>query len=162
MNNNVKTQNEIEKEMTELNAQFSEFLHTRGIKAKFRLAFNNMSESTKKQHEADVAEFEAIKAKSAEDNKDFAEFLRTKGIKAKYKLVVENIKKGISAAPANTAEQIAKVKAQTNEAIANANAYARPTVTAREITAENLEKEFNSFLISKGLGGKYTVTVTEE
>ena len=162
MENRIKTEQEIEQEMLELNEQFAAFLHTKGIAAKFKLAFNNMSESAKKQHAADVAEFEAVKAQSAEDNKEFAEFLRTKGIKAKYKLVVENIKKGMSEAPVNTAAQIAKVKAQANEAIANANAYARPTVTAREITAENLEKEFNSFLISKGLGGKYTVTVTEE
>ena len=94
MENRTKTQQKIEQEMLELNEQFSAFLHTKGIAAKFKLAFNNMSESAKKQHAADVAEFEAVKAQSAEDNKEFAEFLRTKGIKAKYKLVVENIKKG--------------------------------------------------------------------
>ena len=90
MENRIKTEQEIEQEMLELNEQFAAFLHTKGIAAKFKLAFNNMSESAKKQHAADVAEFEAVKAQSAEDNKEFAEFLRTKGIKAKYKLVVEH------------------------------------------------------------------------
>lgn len=105
MENRTKTQ----QEMLELNKQFSAFLHTKGIVAKFKLAFNNMSESAGEQHAADVAEFEAVKAQSAEDNKEFAEFLRAKGAKAKYKLVVENIKKGAKAAPANTAAQIAKI-----------------------------------------------------
>ena len=76
MENKTETQQEIENEMLELNEQFSAFLHTKGIAAKFKLAFHNMSESTKQQHAADVAEFEAVKAKSAEDNKEFAEFLR--------------------------------------------------------------------------------------
>ena len=114
MNNTTKTQQEIE--------QFSTFLHTKGIKAKFKLAFSNMKESAKKQHAADVAEFEAVKAQSAEDNKEFVEFLHTKGIKEKYKLVIENIKKGAKAAPANTAAQIAKVQAHTQAAVARANA----------------------------------------
>ena len=91
MDNRAKTQQEIEKEMLELNEQFAAFLNTKGITAKFKLAFNNMSESLKKQHAQDIAEFEAVKAQSAEDNKEFAEFLRTKGIKAKYKLVIDNI-----------------------------------------------------------------------
>jgi len=150
MENKIKTQQEIEQEMLELNEQFSAFLHTKGIKSKFKLAFNNMSESAKKQHAADVKEFEAVKAQSAEDNKEFAEFLRTKGIKAKYKLVIENIKKGAKAAPANTAAQIAKVQAETQANIARTN----------NITT--LEAEFNAFLKSKGLDGKYTVSVTEE
>lgn len=148
MENRTKTQKEIEQEMLELNDQFSAFLHTKGIAAKFKLAFNNMGESAKKQHAADVAEFEAVKAQSAEDNKEFAEFLRTKGMKAKYKLVVENIKKGAKEAPANTAAQIAKARAQT-QPVSN-------------VSAANLEAEFNAFLKSKGLDGKYTVSVTEE
>ena len=153
MDNKIKTQQEIEQEMLELNEQFSEFLHTKGIVKKFKLAFNNMSESTKKQHAADVAEFEEVKAKSAEDNKEFAEFLRTKGIKAKYKLVIENIKNGAKSASANTAAQIAKVKAETNASVANANS---------NVNAKTLENEFNAFLKTKGLDGKYTVTVTED
>ena len=147
MENRAKTQQEIEQEMLELNDQFSAFLHTKGIAAKFKLAFNNMGESARKQHAADVAEFEAVKAQSAEDNKEFAEFLRTKGIKAKYKLVVENIKKGAKEASANTAAQIAKVRAERQVA---------------EVNAATLEGEFNAFLKAKGLDGKYTVSVTEE
>ena len=122
MNNTTKTQQEIEQEMLEMSEQFSTFLHTKGIKAKFKLAFSNMKESAKKQHAADVAEFEAVKAQSAEDNKEFVEFLHTKGIKEKYKVVIENIKKGAKAAPANTAAQIARVQAHTQAAVARANA----------------------------------------
>ena len=108
------------------------------------------------------AQFEAVKAQSAEDNKEFAEFLRTKGIKAKYKLVVENIKKGAKAAPAGTAAQIAKIKVETQAAVARANAMGNPLPIANEIDAATLENEFNAFLKSKGLDGKYTVSVTEE
>ena len=162
MENRIKTEQEIEQEMLELNDQFAAFLHTKGIVAKFKLAFNNMSESAKKQHAADVAEFEAVKAQSAEDNKEFAEFLRTKGIKAKYKLVVENLKKGMSEAPVNTAAQIAKTKAHTQAAVAHANTLGKPGAVTSEVNASSLEDEFNAFLKSKGLDGKYTVTVTEE
>ena len=159
MENRTKTQKEIEQEMLELNEQFATFLHTKGIAAKFKLAFNNIGESAKKQHAADVAEFEAVKAKSAEDNKEFAEFLRTKGIKAKYKLVIENIKKGAKAAPANTAAHIAKTRAQTQAAVAQANAVGK---TDMEVNAATLQDEFNAFLKAKGLDGKYTVSVTED
>lgn len=87
-----KTQDEIEKEMNELNSQFSTFLHTKGNSAKFRLAFSNMSEGAVKQREADREKFEEVKRQSAEDNKEFVEFLHTKGVKAKFHLVVSNIK----------------------------------------------------------------------
>lgn len=160
MANEIKTQQELEQEMNELNEQFSEFLHTKGIKAKFKLAFNNMSASAKAQHAADVAEFEAVKAKSAEDNKEFAEFLRTKGIKAKYRLVIENIKKGAKEAPAKTAAQIAKVRSETQASVTNANAVGK-TATVASVDAATLEGEFNAFLRSKGLDGKYTVSVSE-
>ena len=60
--------------MKELNQQFSEFLHTKGIKAKFKLAFSNMAESTKKQHAEDVKNFNEIKAKSIEENRDCVAF----------------------------------------------------------------------------------------
>ena len=161
MENKIKTQQEIEQEMLELNDQFSEFLHTKGIAAKFKLAFNNMSESAKKQHEKDVASFNAVKAKSAEENKDFVEFLHTKGIGAKYRLVIENIKKGAKSASHDTAAQIAKVKAETQAAVARANAHGKQGAGA-EITADTLQEEFNDFLKSKGLDGKYSVCVTEE
>lgn len=162
MDNRAKTQQEIEQEMLELNEQFAAFLHTKGITAKFKLAFNNMSESLKKQHAQDIAEFEAVKAQSAEDNKEFAEFLRTKGIKAKYKLVIDNIKNGAKAAPANTAAQIAKVQAETQAAVARANALGKSHAAATAVSAASLEEEFNAFLKSKGLDGKYTVSVTED
>ena len=162
MENRLKTQQEIEQELLELNEQFSAFLHTKGIAAKFKLAFHNMGESARGQHAANVAGFEAVKAQSAEENKEFAEFLRTKGIKAKYKLVVENIKKGAKAAPANTAAQIAKVQAETQAAVARANAMGKPEPPVTEVSAATLENEFNAFLKSKGLDGKYTVSVTEE
>ena len=161
MENKLKTQQEIEQEMNELNDQFAAFLRTKGIVAKFKLAFNNMGESARKQHEIDAREFEAVKARSAEDNKEFAEFLRTKGIKAKYKLVIENIKKGPKTAPADTAAQIAKVHAETQAAVARANAMGK-TQHATDVNAATLENEFNAFLKSKGLDGKYTVSVTEE
>ena len=70
MNENQKV---VEQEMLELNNQFGEFLRTKGIKAKFKLAFSNMAESTRKQHEKDVKSFNEVKAKSIEDNKDFVE-----------------------------------------------------------------------------------------
>lgn len=162
MDNRAKTQQEIEQEMLELNEQFAAFLNTKGITAKFRLAFNNMSESLKKQHTQDIAEFEAVKAQSAEDNKEFAEFLRTKGFKAKYRLVIDNIRKGAKEAPANTAVQIAKVRAETQAAVARANALSKPHAVPTAVSVSSLEDEFNAYLQSKGLDGRYTVSVTEE
>lgn len=164
MDNRAKTQQEIEQEMRELNEQFSAFLHTKGIGAKFRIAFENMEESARKQHEADKANYEAVKAQSAEDNKEFVEFLNTKGVKAKFRLVVENIKKGAKAAPQDTAAQIAKIHAQTREAVERANAHGNPhnQADSETCTAESLADEFNAFLKAKGLDGKYTVSITEE
>ena len=78
MENKTKTQKEIEQEMLELNEQFSSFLHTKGIAAKFKLAFNNMSESAKKQHAADVAEFAAVKASGVSADSAEAQALATK------------------------------------------------------------------------------------
>lgn len=163
MENRAKTEAEIEQEMLELNEQFSAFLHTKGIVAKFKLAFANMADSARKQHEADVAQLEAVKAQSREDNKELVEFLHTKGIKAKYRLMIENIKKGAKAAPQNTAAQIAKVRAQTQAGIAQAHAYGNPyAATPATYTADSLAAEFNAFLKSKGLDSQYTVTITEE
>lgn len=164
MENKVKTQQEIEQEMLELNQQFGEFLHTKGIGAKFRIAFENMEQSAHKQHQVYKASYEAVKTQSTEDNKEFAEFLHTKGIKAKYNLVVKNIKNGAKTAPHDTASQIAKIHAQTQDAIARANAYGNPhyKVTSETCTTESLADEFNTFLKSKGLDGKYTVSILEE
>lgn len=162
MENATKTQQEIEQEMLTLNQQFSEFLHTKGIVAKFKLAFHNMGESARKQHQKNVESFEAVKAKSAEENKEFVEFLHTKGIKAKFHLVIENIKKGAANASANTAAQIAKVKAQTQASIAHANGLASPQKAEITYNAESLTNAFNEFIKSKGLDGKYTVSIEEQ
>ena len=75
-----------QEQVKEMNDQFKEFLQTKGIKAKFKLAFENMKESTQQQHEKDVKSFNEIKQKSIEENKDFVEFLHTKGLKAKINL----------------------------------------------------------------------------
>jgi hypothetical protein len=163
MANEMKTEEQIEQEMLELNEQFGDFLKTKGIKAKFKLAFDNMAKSAKKQHEEDVANFNAVKAKSAEDNKEFVEFLHTKGIKAKFRLVIENIKHGAAEAPAKTAKQIAASRAQAQAGVAAAKAC-NPTcaATAKTYTADTLADEFNAFLKSKGLDSQYTVVITED
>ena len=140
-------QKQVEQEMLELNNQFSEFLKTKGIKAKFKLAFSNMKESAKKQHEQDVKNFNEIKAKSIEENKDFVEFLHAKGFKAKFHVVVENIKKGIRESKEKTAQQIA-----------NSKNYVQ---SIKCITAEELNKEFNEFLKLKGLSNDYKVEIVE-
>ena len=164
MEDKVISQQEIEQEMLELNEQFATFLHIKGIGAKFKVAFGNMKQNAHKQHEADKANYEAVKAQSAEDNKEFVEFLRTKGVKAKYNLVVENMKNNAKSASHNTAAQVAKIHAQTQEAIARANAYGNPysNVTPQSYTAESLADEFNAYLKTKGLDRKYTVSITEE
>ncbi len=138
---------ELEKEIKDVNDQFVEFLETKGIKAKFKLAFDNMKESAKAQHEQDVKNFNAVKTQSIEDNKEFYEFLHTKGFKAKVKLVIENIKKGARESREKTKEQIEKSKNL-------ANPY-------RTLTKEDLNKEFNEFLKLKGLSDKYTVIIEE-
>ena len=133
----------MENQVKEVNEQFQEFLQTKGIKAKFKLAFENMKENTKSQHEQDVKQFNEIKQKSIEENKDFVEFLHTKGLKAKINLVIENIKKGAREANANTKAQIEKSKQ-----------LSKPTYSA-----DTLTKEFNEFLKLKGLSDKYVVTI---
>lgn len=130
--------NELEvKEVNKLNEQFMEFLQTKGIKAKFKLAFTNMKESAKKQHAADVESFNEVKAKSIEQNKEFYEFLHTKVFKAKVKLVIENIKKGA---------------AETKN---------KPIPSHKSITEKELAKEFELFLKSKNLDKKYTIKIEE-
>lgn len=149
-----ENQKQVEKEMMELNQQFAEFLHTKGIKSKFKLAFSNMAESARKQHEKDVKNFNEIK--NSQENKDFVEFLHTKGIKAKFHLVIENIKRGIKEAPEKTAKQIANTRANVY------NSYSRKQVNNEEVTAEMLAKEFNEFLKLKGLESKFKVEISEE
>ena len=136
----------MEKDVKQLNDEFVQFLKTKGIKAKFKLAIENIKESAKVQHEIDKANFEAVKKQSIEDNKDFVEFLHTKGFKAKVKLVVENIKKGAKESKAKVKEQIEASK---------------HIQTPRVITTDDLSREFNNFLKTKGLDGKYTVVIEE-
>lgn len=158
MEKQVKTQAQIEQEMLELNKQFGEFLHTKGIAAKFKLAFANMGDSAAKQHEADKAQYEAVKAQSAEDNAEFVEFLHTKGLKAKFNLVVGNIKKGAETAPQRTAESIAKATAQAH---VHVNPYAGVRKSGEQYTAQSLTEEFNEFLKMKGLDTQYTVEIKD-
>ena len=126
-----------ENEVKELNEQFVTFLHTKGIKAKFKLAFSNMKESAKIQHRKDVQSFQTVKAKSIEENREFYEFLHTKGFKAKVKLVIENIKKGAR------------------------EAKNRPVNSYIHINEVNLDKELELFLKSKNLDQKYKITIEE-
>ena len=142
----------------EISDQFEEFCRTKGIKAKFRLAFQQMSENAHKQHEQDKATFEARKAQSAEDNKEFVEFLHTKGFKAKCRLVIENIKRGARESKEKTRKQIAATHARTQASINTHSGHSAPV----DYTAEQLSAEFNAFLKEKGLDDKYVVEVTEE
>ncbi len=144
-------QNQVEQEMLELKSQFSEFLKTKGIKAKFKLAIGNIVDSAKKQHKQDIKSFNEIKENYKEENKDFVEFLEAKGIKAKFHVIVENIKRGIKETPHKTAQQIANSK----PSISNID----KSIT--KITANDLNKEFNEFLKAKGLSNDYIVEIVE-
>lgn len=139
---------ELENEVKNVNDQFVEFLHTKGIKAKFKLAFNNMRESATIQHQQDVKNFNEVKQQSIENNKEFVEFLHTKGFKAKVQLVIENIKKGAKESRENAKQQIEASKYGYNK--------------TNTITAEELTKEFNEFLKFKGLSNKYTVVIEDK
>lgn len=151
------------KNYEEISKQFSEFCHTKGIVAKFKVAFANMAENTREQKEADKAQLEEVKRQSAENNPEFTEFLHTKGIKAKVRLVIENIKKGAKEAPAKTASTVDKISAQTKANIAKTKGYTSnaKSVSLEGYTPEDLTREFNEFLKAKGLDG-YTVEITEE
>ena len=159
----------------EISKQFEEFCHTKGIVAKFKVAFANMAENTRKQKEADRANLEEVKRKSAEANPEFTELLHTKGFKAKVQLIIANLKKGIKEAPAKTAVAVDGISAQTKANIAKVqanvyrttagyggNPYGAKVVDASEYTADELSREFNAFLKSKGLDNKYVVEVSEE
>lgn len=146
MEQTSKTQSQIEQEITELNNQFSEFLHTKGIKAKFKLAFSNMAESANIQREKDKQNFSTIKQKSIEDNKEFVELLHTKGIKAKFKLIIDNIKKGAKESKQNTAQ-----------AISNSKNIGKPEY--QDMTKAQLVNELNEFLKSKGLDSEYSIVI---
>ncbi|MBD5443377.1 MAG: hypothetical protein HDR34_08285 [Treponema sp.] len=141
----------------EISRQFEEFCRTKGITAKFKVAFANMAENTRRQKEADKANFEEVKRKSAEENPEFTEFLRTKGLKAKMRLVVENIKKGAQEAPQKTAAAVKKSSARAKTSV---GVYGKDAPLAG-YSADELSREFNAFLKAKGLDGTYTVEVTE-
>ena len=90
------------------------------------------------------------------------EFLKTKGLKAKFRVVVEGFKSSAKAAPAAAAAHIAAVRAETQMAVARANALGKPAAEPTEVSAVMLQEQFNEFLKSKGLDGQYTVSVTED
>ena len=142
----------------EIAKQFDEFCKTKGIVAKFKVAFEQMGDNARRQHEQDKANLEAVK--NSEENKEFREFLHTKGFKAKCRLVIENIKKGAANANADTARKLDALHAKTQASIRahSVNAGATPA----EYSAEELSKEFNAFLKERGLDDKYAVQIVEE
>ncbi len=159
----------------EIGKQFEEFCHTKGIVAKFKVAFGNIAESAREQKEADKAQLEEVKRQSAEANPEFTELLHTKGFKAKVKLIIANLKKGCKEAPAKTVAAVDGISAQTKANIARAQAgvyqatagyeaqpYGVKVKDASEYSADELAREFNEFLKSKGLDGEYAVEVTDE
>ena len=142
----------------EIAQQFEEFCHTKGIVAKFKVAFLQMGENTRKQHELDKANIDAVK--NSQENKEFSEFLHTKGLKAKYRLVIENIKKGAARANEDTAKRIDELNARTR---AHINSQTRGNnVKTMEYSIEQLSAEFNAFLKEKGLDDKYSIQIVEE
>lgn len=143
----LKTMEQNTNNHEEISKQFEEFCHTKGIKAKFKVAFANMAENTRKQREADKAQLEEVKRQSAENNKEFTEFLHTKGFKAKVKLIIENIKKGARESNERVRKQIAEAK--------------HGVPYARTESVDDLSREFNAFLKAKGLDDKYVVEITE-
>ena len=63
----------------------------------------------------------------------------------------------------NEIEQIAKIHVQTQEAIAYANELGKTNARNTSVhTAVSMEEEFNAFLKSKGLDGKYSISITEK
>lgn len=153
----------------EISKQFEEFCHTKGIAAKFKVAFSDMAENARKQREADKANLEEIKRQSAEANPEFTELLHTKGFRAKVRLIVENIKKGAKEAPQRTAAAVDGISAQTKANIAKAQAnvqgsmagYGVKTRDISEYSTDELSREFNEFLKAKGLDTKYAVEITD-
>ena len=142
----------------EITKQFEEFCHTKGFVAKFKVAFMQMGDNTRRQKEQDKANIEAVK--NSEENKEFREFLHTKGFKAKCRLVIENIKRGAANANADTAKKLDELHAKTQ---ANIRAYSTtPATTPANYSAEQLAAEFNAFLKERGLDEKYSVEIVEE
>lgn len=160
MNNNHELTNQ------EISRQFEEFCHTKGLVAKFKVAFSDMAENAKRQKAEDRKNFEEVKRKSAEENPEFTEFIHTKGLKAKVKLIIENVKKGAKEMPKKTAADIDKLSAEIKENIAkNQPNIARHGVNKKDISEyspDELAREFNLFLKEKGLDSKYSVEISNE
>ena len=152
---NYKTDYAVSEE--EISKQFEEFCNTKGIKAKFKVAFSQMKENAHHQHEQDKANIEAIK--NSKENQEFKEFLHTKGFKAKCRLVIENIKKGAKNANADTARKIDELNQKTKVSI---NAHKVNSNENSEYSAKQLSEEFNAFLKEHGLDEKYSVEIVEE
>jgi hypothetical protein len=72
-----------EQETQKRQAEFSAFLKTKGIKAKFSLAFAAMHEEACLQQQKDLAAFEARKQLSREENKAFDGFFAHPGLQSK-------------------------------------------------------------------------------
>ena len=142
----------------EISKQFEEFCHTKGIVAKFKVAFEQMGENARRQHEQDKANIEAVK--NSQENKQFREFLHTKGFKAKCRLVIENIKRGAANANADTAKKLDELHAKTQ---ANIRAHGvNQGSNLADYSADQLAAEFNAFLKERGLDEKYSVQIVEE
>ena len=142
----------------EITKQFEEFCHTKGIVAKFKVAFEQMGDNARRQHEQDKANIEAVK--NSEENKEFREFLHTKGFKAKCRFVIESMKKSAKNANADTAKKLDELHAKTQASI-RAHSVT-PNAKPAEYSAEQLAAEFNAFLKERGLDEKYAVQIEEE
>ena len=142
----------------EITKQFEEFCHTKGIVAKFKVAFEQMGENARRQKEQDKANIEAVK--NSEENREFKEFLHTKGFKAKCRFVIESIKRGAKNANADTAKKLDELHAKTQASI-RAHSVT-PNAKPAEYSAEQLATEFNAFLKERGLDEKYSVRIVEE
>ena len=142
----------------EITKQFEEFCHTKGIVAKFKVAFEQMGDNARRQKEQDKANIEAVK--NSEENKEFREFLHTKGFKAKCRFVIESMKKSAKNANADTAKKLDELHAKTQASI-RAHSVT-PNAKPAEYSAEQLAAEFNAFLKERGLDEKYAVQIVEE
>lgn len=158
----IKRRKEEEKTYQEISDRFNNFLHTKGLIAKFKVAFSDMSESAKRQHEQDVANFNEVKKKSKENNPEFDEFIHTRGFKAKVKLVIENMKKSAKNASQKTAEKIDRLNAKTKQNIARTRLYTQSVLDINDYSLKLLTEEFNEFLKESGLADKYIVEVIEK
>lgn len=100
MNNQENMTLELEKEVKDVNDQFVEFLHTKGLKAIVKLVIENIKKGakesrakTKEQIENSKKGIYGHKNVNAETlTKEFNEFLKVKGLSSKYSVTIEEIK----------------------------------------------------------------------